>query len=161
VDLRGLLDCKEQQKKANQMTFVVDFIIDAVPVAKGRPRFSSRGGFVKAYTPAKTSDWETVVRTEAVKAMGSSSPLDGAVALSMRFYLPIPASWSKKRTEAAKSGQERHVKKPDVDNFAKAVMDACNGVLFVDDSQVVDMHVAKYYSDWPRVAVTMLEVIND
>ena len=155
-----MLDCKEQQKKANQMTFVVDFIIDAVPVAKGRPRFSSRGGFVKAYTPAKTSDWEAIVRKAAANAMGSSEPLDMAVALSMRFYLPIPASWSKKRTEAAKSGQEQHIKKPDVDNFAKAVMDACNGVLFVDDSQVVDMHVAKYYSDWPRVAVTMLEIVE-
>lgn len=143
------------------MTFMTEFIIDATPVAKGRPRFSSRGGFVKTYTPAKTSEWEDVVREEARKAMGSSEPIDGPVALSLRFYLPIPASWSKKRTEAAKSGQERHIKKPDADNFAKAVMDACNGVLFIDDSQVVDMHVAKYYSDWPRVVVTMLEVIND
>ena len=143
------------------MTFMTEFIIDATPVAKGRPRFSSRGGFVKTYTPAKTSEWEDVVREEARKAMGSSEPIDGPVALSLRFYLPIPASWSKKRTEAANLGHEHHIKKPDVDNFAKAVMDACNGVLFVDDSQVINLHVSKHYSKWPRVAVTLMEVIND
>jgi len=143
------------------MTFMTEFIIDATPVAKGRPRFSSRGGFVKTYTPAKTADWEAVVRQAAQQAMGSSDPIDGPVALSLRFYLPIPASWSKKRTEAANLGREHHVKKPDVDNFAKAVMDACNGVLFVDDSQVMNLHVSKHYSKWPRVAVTLMEVIND
>mgnify|MGYP003652048603 CR=1 FL=1 len=136
------------------MTFVVNFCIDAPPVAKGRPRFSTRGGFVKTYTPAKTSDWETVVRAEAVKAMGASDPLGAPVALSLRFYLP------KKAQEAAKLGQTKHTKKPDLDNFAKAVMDAFNGVLYVDDSQVVDLHVGKYYSDWPRVAVTLMEVID-
>lgn len=92
------------------MTFVVDFIIDAAPVAKGRPRFSSRGGFVKTYTPAKTSDWEAIVRAAATRAMGSSEPLDMAVALSMRFYLPIPASWSKsaqRRLKAVRSSISR------------------------------------------------------
>ena len=143
------------------MTFMCDFIIDAVPVAKGRPRFSGKGGFVKTYTPKKTSDWESLVREHAVKAMGSSEPLDRAVALSVRFWLPIPASWSKKLTEAAKTGAIKHLKKPDVDNFAKAVMDACNGVLYVDDSQVVDLHVSKAYSDWPRVEVTLIEMLAD
>ena len=157
----GLLDAQGKQEEAKQMTFMTEFIIDATPVAKGRPRFSSRGGFVKTYTPAKTSEWEAVVREAARQAMGSSEPMDGPVALSLRFYLPIPASWSKKRTEAAKLGKEHHIKKPDADNFAKAVMDACNGVLFVDDSQVVNLHVSKHYSNWPRVAVTLMEVLND
>ena len=139
------------------MTFLVEFTIDAEPVAKGRPRFSGRGGFVRTYTPKATTDWEQLVRQAAVKAMGSSEPLAGAVRLSIRFWLPIPASWSKKRTEAAKQGKEHHVKKPDVDNFAKAVMDACNGVLYLDDSQVVDLHTSKNYSDWARVEITMFE----
>lgn len=160
MDLRCLLGAKNYKQEDSQMTFVVNFFIDETPVAKGRPRFSTRGGFVKTYTPAKTSDWEAIVRAEAVKAMGSSDPLNAPVALSLRFYLPIPASWSKKVREAAKLGKVKHTKKPDIDNFAKAVMDACNGILYFDDSQVVDLHVGKYYSDWPRVAVTLMEVID-
>jgi len=139
------------------MTFMIEFTVDAAPVAKGRPRFSGRGGFVRTYTPKATTDWEVLVKQAATRAMGSSKPLEGAVRLSIRFWLPIPASWSKKRSEAAKQGLEHHIKKPDVDNFAKAVMDACNEVLYMDDSQVIDLHTSKYYSDWPRVEITMLE----
>ena len=35
--------------------------------------------------------------------------------------------------------------KPDVDNIAKAVLDALNGVIWVDDKQVVELTVKKYY----------------
>jgi len=34
-------------------------------------------------------------------------------------------------------------KKPDADNVAKAVLDACNGILWLDDNQVVDLRVLK------------------
>jgi len=36
------------------------------------------------------------------------------------------------------------VKKPDLDNIVKAVMDALNGLGYLDDSQVVIIHARKY-----------------
>ena len=38
------------------------FVIPGEPVAKGRPKFSTRGGFVKAITPEKTANYETLVK---------------------------------------------------------------------------------------------------
>jgi Holliday junction resolvase RusA-like endonuclease len=151
--MRGLLD----QAKDQAMTFLCEFTVEGEPVAKGRPRFSRRGQHVVAYTPGKTIDYELHVKDAAMRAMGSSEPLDGPVALSVRVFVPIPASWSKKRQEAANN--QFVVKKPDGDNYLKAVMDACNGVLYVDDSQVADFHCSKKYSTFPRVEVTLVELV--
>ena len=46
-------------------------------------------------------------------------------------------------------------KKPDLDNVLKAVLDGLNGIAFVDDSQVVNVCMAKHYDLTPRVAVTV------
>lgn len=142
------------------MTFMCTFTVEVTPVAKGRPRFSNRGGFAKAYTPKKTADYEAHITNCAKRVMGGQSPVEYPVALSLQFFLPIPKAWNKTMTLAAKRGEIKHTKKPDVDNFAKAVMDAFNGVLYEDDSQVVDLHVSKAYSDLPRIEVTMIEVLE-
>ncbi len=44
-------------------------------------------------------------------------------------------------------------KKPDIDNVVKAVLDALNGVAYRDDTQVIELHVRKSYSEKPRVEV--------
>lgn len=36
--------------------------------------------------------------------------------------------------------------KPDVDNYAKSVLDAANGILWDDDSQIVDLRVTKEWA---------------
>jgi Holliday junction resolvase RusA-like endonuclease len=49
-----------------------------------------------------------------------------------------------------------HIKKPDADNVAKAVLDALNGLAFEDDSRIYVLNVAKRYTlVEPRVEVTM------
>lgn len=56
------------------------------------------------------------------------------------FRVPMPASWSKKK-RAAMDGQP-HRQRPDVDNYAKAVLDA----LHTDDSGVWDLRVVKRWA---------------
>lgn len=34
----------------------------------------------------------------------------------------------------------------DADNHAKAILDACNGIVFLDDSQIVDLQIIKHKS---------------
>ena len=140
------------------MTFMVNFVVCGEPVGKGRPRFARQGGFVKTYTPKKTANWESEVAQIARQAMGSQDPLDTPVALSVRVYKAIPVSWSKAKRQQAESGILRPVGKPDLDNYIKGLMDAGNGILWVDDSQVCELHSIKAYGS-PRIEVTVMEVL--
>lgn len=131
----------------------IAFTIPLTPTAKGRARSFIRGGHVGHFTPQKTVVYENVVAHCASIAMGSEKPLDGPVSLLMEAYLPIPASWSKKRQEAALMGFEKPAKKPDLDNLVKSVTDGMNGIVWKDDSQVVVICCSKSYSDRPRTEV--------
>lgn len=133
--------------------YAVAFTVLGVPVPKGRARSFVRNGRVGHFTPEKTVVYENLVAYQAGVAMGAQKPLEGAVSLKMGVYLPIPASWSKKRQQAALGGLEAPSKKPDLDNIIKALCDGMNDVVWLDDAQVVAIQCTKAYSDNPRVEV--------
>lgn len=142
------------------MTFMVNFMVEGTPVPKGRPRFARRGKFVSTYSPKTTVDYETKVAEAAQVAMGSSEPLETPVGAYIYITLPIPASYSKKRTQACLSGDERPTKKSDIDNFCKAIFDGMNGIVFLDDSQVVSLHSTKVYGTIGMVEVMVKEELG-
>ena len=139
------------------MTFQVMFSVEGKPVPKGRPRFARRGKFVSTYSPKTTVDYETLVSTSAKQAMGSSEPLETPLAAYIYITLPIPASYSKKRTAACLSGEERPTKKSDIDNYCKAIFDGMNGIVYVDDSQIVSLHSTKRYGTVGMVEILVKE----
>jgi Holliday junction resolvase RusA-like endonuclease len=94
-----------------------------------------------------------MVKLVAHRAMAGAGLMAFPVALSLIVLHPIPKSWSKRRQDAALAGAERPTTKPDADNVAKVVADACNGVVWVDDAQVVELSVSKRYSSTPGVMV--------
>jgi len=130
----------------------VRFTIPGIPVAKGRARVTTIGGHARAYTPAKTVAYESTVALFARQAMGAAEPISGPVAVSIVATWPIPPSWPKKRREAARW----KTSKPDADNVAKAIGDACNGIVWADDSQVVDLRCVKLYGPVPGVVVEVI-----
>ena len=134
------------------MTNAVRFEIPGIPVAKGRPKATTINGQARMYTPAKTVAYESTVALFARQAMGAAEPIAGPLALSIVATWPIPPSWPKKRREAATF----KASKPDADNVAKAIGDACNGIVWVDDSQVVDLRCVKRYGAVPGVVVEVL-----
>lgn len=125
---------------------VVTFFIDGQPVPKGRPRFSRRGDHVQAYTPKKTSDYEELVAQHGhvlavgLRRLGVSLPWSGRLALTATFYVERPKS--SKRTS-----EPHRLKKPDVDNLLKSVLDGLEGVLFTDDKIITDVYTRKRYAD--------------
>lgn len=125
---------------------------------KGRPRFARQGTFVKTYTDAKTLTYEKSIQTYAKQAMGSTRPLIGAVAAYLHIGIPIPPSYSKTRQKACIQGLERPTKKPDIDNIVKAVLDGMNGIVYLDDKQVVDLHLTKVYSSKERIDIMVKEI---
>ena len=134
---------------------IASFFIPGDPVAKGRPRAASIGGKARLYTPKKTEKYENLVRLACGDAI--SRPVSIPCYVRAVAVLPVPQSWSKKRTEAAIRGDELPTKRPDLDNYLKAILDGMNGVAFADDSQVVEISARKQYGVRPGVWVALHE----
>jgi len=135
------------------MADTITFTIPGKPVAKGRARAFVRNGHVAHYTPKETADYERLVRETAQEAMIGQAPLDGPVALVVIALVPIPASWSRRRQQAAGAGATVPTSRPDLDNIVKAIKDGLNGVAWRDDSQVVELRARKSYGHTPCVQV--------
>ena len=133
-----------------------EFTVPGEVCAKGRPRFVNRGRFVQTYTPDKTVNYENLVRLSFMQA--GCEKLSGAIKAEIKVFMQMPKSESMKKKAAMMAGQIRPTKKPDADNCAKSVLDALNKIAFDDDSQIVELHVNKYYSENPRVTITLEEI---
>jgi Holliday junction resolvase RusA-like endonuclease len=127
-------------------------------VGKGRPRVAVRGGRPSLYTPAPTLAYESAVKAEAVASMQGRAVFAGPVELKLQIFMGIPASFPKKRREAASLGHIVPTKKPDMDNVVKIVCDAFNGAVWVDDTQVVDLHVTRRYAEEPCIVAIVTEL---
>lgn len=97
----------------------VSFVVPGHPVPKARARVSFRkdgAGEVKAHahTPKKTVSFEATVRLAAAAARPARWPLRARYTVRLAVFL----------------AHERG----DLDNFLKSCGDACNGVLWHDDS---------------------------
>ena len=118
-----------------------------------RPRFSARGGVVRTYKHPRDMLWETVIR-DAYTRQCDAAMHDGEVSIEIyvRRHLPL----SIKRPDA-----DTH--KPDIDNVAKSVLDALNGVAFVDDRCVTRLVVDKAprYLDSRDAMVVVVRDVDD
>jgi Holliday junction resolvase RusA-like endonuclease len=144
--------------ESSHSAMVVTFIVDGQPVAKGRPRFARVGKGVRTYTPAKTASYEQQVSWAAKVAMRGTAPMSGPLELSVSLYMQIPASFSKAKRAQAIADTLRPTTKPDLDNVVKGIKDACNNIVWGDDSQVVRIVASKHYAAHPFAAVDVKPV---
>jgi Holliday junction resolvase RusA-like endonuclease len=128
-------------------------IVLGEPCGKQRPRVIRKNGFVSSYTPRKTVNYETLIKEHWSIENRKYKPIQGDVDLEIKAYFKIPKSTSKKRKRMMLADKIKPTKKPDIDNIAKIVSDALNGIAFDDDKQIVNLWVEKHYSDQPRIEV--------
>lgn len=110
------------------------------------------------FTPKKTHDFERDVARAYTLQSKEYFEKGQAIKVAILFGLPIPKTATKKRREEMEKGTIDHIKRPDVDNLVKAVLDALNGVAYEDDAQIVLVAAAKRYSDKPFVNVRIVPV---
>jgi Holliday junction resolvase RusA-like endonuclease len=119
------------------MTNSYHFSVLGNPVPKQSFRAVAGG---RGYTDPRVKAWQEKVAYEARYVMDGDEPLTGDLQVSLKFYL-----------------SDRRRK--DLDNLSKGVLDALNGIVFVDDRQIVDLHLQKYYDkDNPGVSVCVTRV---
>jgi Holliday junction resolvase RusA-like endonuclease len=115
-----------------------DFIIAHAPLPCPRPRIVVRGRFPSAYYPKPYTEWKAVVE-QCLKAMlneGRLLAVTGPLCVTIYNVATRPKS-----TKLA-------YPKPDVDNYAKSVMDAMTKAgLWEDDSQVVLLTSGKRWTE--------------
>ncbi len=129
--------------------------VTGAPVPKARPRAVAFNGRARVYTPGTTARYEDRVRKTALRDW-SFAPLRGVeLALTVVFYLPVPVSWPRWKRQAALAGGLRPTSKPDIDNLTKSCLDGLCGVLFSDDSLIVEERTAKRYGAEPRVELVL------
>lgn len=134
----------------NPELLLLTFTIPAAPVAKGRARSAVKRGkggkpiltangqpIVTTYTPEATRNFEAVVKDFGAQAMGGRDLIACPIDILVELRFRIPDSWPKWKRALAAAGLLHHTAKPDCSNLVKAVEDALNGVVFVDDGQAV------------------------
>lgn len=139
---------------------MVDFVINGNPIPAPRPRVPRRGK--PYYTEPYLSYKENLKNKLLVIASGKEKPIYKKykpLKVEINFYMPIPTSLSKKkRLEAIDT---YHVKKPDLDNLVKSILDGMNDIIFHDDGQVASLEVRKLLSDNPRTEVFVYELKDE
>lgn len=119
---------------------MIDVVIYGPPVGASRPRVVAGGR--RTYMPDGHVRWEEQAR-QVLAAAWSGPPLDEPVAVAIVVYHHRPARLSRRR-------DPRHeipaIRKPDLDNAAKLVLDAAvkAGVLR-DDTRVVELSASRWY----------------
>jgi Holliday junction resolvase RusA-like endonuclease len=127
----------------------VTFTIAGEPVPQPRPRVSTRGGFARAYVPK-----EHPVHAYR-KAIAEAADEAGLVAQDEPLNVVIDAVFARPKSHLTKTGVKPtapRLPRPDVDNLAKAVLDALQDVIG-DDTLVARLVVEKSYGQEARTTV--------
>jgi Holliday junction resolvase RusA-like endonuclease len=112
------------------------FIVLGNPIPKQSYRAKAGGG----YQPKRLTEWQENIGWVAKEAMGIRPPIKSDAEVWIAFY-------------------RKDNRRVDLDNLSKAVLDACNGIIWEDDRQVTQLHLSKYKDkDNPRVEITIWRI---
>jgi Holliday junction resolvase RusA-like endonuclease len=126
---------------------------------KQRPRATTVGGHAKVYTPQTTINYENYVKSEFLRQCPD-------VHFEDKPLLAIVYAYFSPSQELNKYDAYRVacMNSKDLDNIAKTMLDALNGVAYNDDRQIVQLEVCKnYIQDEPEhveVVLKELEIFN-
>lgn len=134
-------------------------VVRLVVIGKPQPAGSKRafairrdgvptGKIVVADANKHAKGWKQEVAGVAAAAMGDEAMLLGPVAVTMTFYVARPKGHFGSGRNASllkASAPPFPIVKPDALKLARGTEDACTGIVWRDDAQVVDLEVRKRY----------------
>ena len=129
------------------------FEILGKPTGKGRPRRGKYG----TYTPQKTRDYEDLVKL-SFKNKYKVEPSEREIKMKITAVFEPPRRLSKKKRAELIDWEQGYMHKPDIDNIAKIILDALNGLAYKDDNQVTALLLFKQYGTADKVVVELDEI---
>lgn len=168
--LKDIIDTKN--KMMQQMYYMPELFVVIYEIPEGSPRprarfIKSKGnnilanarsnpGFIQVYSITGASD------KKFMQEFKTNSDFDFLESLiytpcSVKYdaYFKTPSIFNSKEKMLAELGMIRPLSKPDFDNVEKKYSDMYTGNIWVDDSIVIESNFNKYYSELPRIEITL------
>ena len=119
-------------------------VIPGNPIPQPRHRISGN----RRYIPKKhlIHAYKQFIQLQAKKSI--KEPMGSPIILNVTFYIRQPKTCNRTYPTV----------RPDLDNYMKGVMDALNGILYYDDSQIIRIIATKQYSNEPRTVINIHEI---
>lgn len=121
--------------------------IPGKPTPLARPRFSND----RVYNSQRIAMTNMGI---LLKNQFKRDPLDGPLTMALTFFFKVPASHHKRKDDMIGTPLSH---KPDLSNLIKFVEDAANGILYVDDSCIVQLDATKIYGEEEMTEITLFE----
>lgn len=149
---------------------MITFTVQGTPKAQPRPRACIRGQHAGVFNPPDADAWKRAIgfalRESIITPDGRArwTRTDKPIVLSVWFSIPRPKSHfyaSKKRAGQLREGAPTFcASKPDIDNYAKAVMDAITNTQLIwhDDAQVIMLQATKMYCSPLELADAQIQI---
>jgi Holliday junction resolvase RusA-like endonuclease len=140
----------------------IKIIIQGQPIAKKRPRFARMGKFVKTYSDQQTEEGKAyMIIAEQMKYHEKFIGVPLRVDTTFYFKRPKSHYGTGKNANILKPSAPKYpITKPDRDNCQKFIYDVCNGLVWDDDSRIVDGTPRKRYdNNNPRTEIE-IEVMD-
>ena len=127
---------------------VIELVFPEVNI-KQRPRVSKHGGM---YNPSESKEKEIIKEIKKQLPVGFTMiPLNVPVRMEAEFSFGFPKGLPKKYRF-----KHPHIKKKDLDNILKFIMDCMNEVVFEDDRQVYSSQESKYYDEETKTIIRII-----
>ncbi|HAP3794543.1 RusA family crossover junction endodeoxyribonuclease [Enterococcus faecalis] len=133
--------------------------IPMTPKPQSRPRFARRGRYVQTYEDSTMKTYKQQVKTYLRRAKPKLIE-KGPIMAHVTFYVQAPKSALSNKQKRSDVKLERKYcdKKPDLDNYFKAVTDAAEGILYKNDGQIAVIVCQKLYSIRPRTEIEIMSL---
>lgn len=168
--LKDIINTKN--KMLQQMYYMPELFVVIYEIPEGSPRprarfIKSKGnnilanarsnpGFIQVYSITGASD------KKFMQEFKTNSDFDFLESLiytpcNVKYdaYFKTPSIFNSKEKMLAELGMIRPLSKPDFDNVEKKYSDMYTGNIWVDDSIVIESNFNKYYSELPRIEITL------
>lgn len=95
-------------------------------------KHSNRGGFVRTYLTKEGKEFKERLAAKVPKGF---KPIEGTCRVELDLTFPTK-------------------RKNDIDNYCKAILDALNRKVYVDDSQIIELLIRKHYEkNQPKIKI--------